>query len=74
MGSWPTDEKEKEMGIFCSAIMQDAEGFVLFMTTVAGWSNEQVQIYLAHFRKEFKSRKYHTYVKVRVVWGQKPEV
>lgn len=72
MGAWPTDEKQKEWGIFSAAVMQDAEGFVMFMTTVAGWTAEEVQVYLAHFRREFNSGKYHIYAKVRAVWGQKP--
>ncbi len=73
MGSWPKDKKEKEMGLFCHVIMQDAEGFAMFMTTIAGWSKEEVQVYLAHFRREFNGGKYHIYAKLRAVWGQKPE-
>ena len=53
--------------------MQDAEGFIMFMTTVLGWSREEVQVYLARFRKEFKVGNYHTFARVRAVWGQKPE-
>ncbi len=55
------------------AILQDIEGFILFMTSVLGWSREQVQVYVAYVRKELRAGEYHYYFRQRVVWGRKPE-
>jgi len=53
--------------------LQDAEGFVLFLTGVLGWPRQEVDVYLAHVRKELLAGKYHYYSYQRIVWGQKPK-
>ena len=41
--------------------------------TGQGWSREQVQVYIAHLRRELRAGKYHVYYWQKVVWGRKPE-
>ena len=72
MGRWPKDEKLKEIGAFGHmAVMSDTEGFVLFMANVLGWSQEEIQVYIAQLRREFTSGKHHPYFRVKCVWGRK---
>ncbi|KAL1848309.1 hypothetical protein VTK73DRAFT_10164 [Phialemonium thermophilum] len=73
-GAWPKDPKLREIGRYSQlAVLQDVEGFILFLTTVLNWTREQVQVYIAHLRRELKSEKYHVYYWQKVVWGRKPE-
>lgn len=65
----------REIGRYSQlAVLQDIEGFILFMTTVQKWTREQVQVYMAHLRKELRAGHYHVYYWQKVVWGRKPEV
>lgn len=73
-GGWSKDPKMKEIGLYSQlAVLQDIEGFILFMTTVQKWTREQVQVYMAHLRRELKAGKYHVYYWQKIVWGRKPE-
>ena len=73
-GGWPSDPKLKEIGQYSQmALLSDVEGFIVFFTLILGWSREQVQVYIAHLRRELKSLKHHVYYKQKVVWGRKPE-
>jgi len=38
-----------------------------------GWSKEEVSVFLAKFRREVRSGKYHPYFKNKIIWGRKPE-
>ena len=51
----------------------DAEGYILFMANTLGWSREEVQVYIAHLRREIRSNKYCPYSRQKVVYGRKPE-
>lgn len=51
----------------------DAEGYILFMANALGWSREEVQVYIAHLRREIRSNKYRPYSRQKVVYGRKPE-
>ena len=63
----------KEIGRFAQLAMEsDAEGFVLFTASTAGWSKEEIMVYLAQLRREVKSGKYHAYYNQKIVWGRKP--
>ncbi|OTB14301.1 hypothetical protein K445DRAFT_319112 [Daldinia sp. EC12] len=76
MGSWPADPKLKEIGQWAQyTLEQDLEGFVMFMwNTVLGRSLEEMQVFLATFRKEIRSpRTIHAYLPQRVVYARKPE-
>ncbi len=63
---------ERQIGLFCRHVLDDAEGFILFMTNVQGWPIEQVKVYVAHLRKELQTGKYHTYYNLKAAWGRKP--
>jgi len=64
----------KEIGEFTQLTLeQDAEGYMLFLANTLGWSREEIMVYLAMFRREVRSRKYHPYYRQKVVWGRKPE-
>ncbi|KAM6530475.1 hypothetical protein FALCPG4_008603 [Fusarium falciforme] len=73
VGGWPKDTHLKELGHFGRHVaLSDTEGVVLFMANTLGWTEAEVQGYIAHFRKEINSGKYHPYYRQRVVWGRKP--
>ncbi|KAL2679381.1 hypothetical protein Neosp_010155 [[Neocosmospora] mangrovei] len=73
VGGWPKDAHLKELGHFGRHVaLSDTEGVVLFMANTLGWTEAEVQVYIAHFRKEINSGKYHPYYRQRVVWGRKP--
>jgi len=64
----------KEIGEFTRhTLLQDAEGYVLFMANTLGWSKEEIMVYLAMFRREVRNPDYHPYYRQKVVWGRKPE-
>ncbi|KAJ4403612.1 hypothetical protein N0V85_005063 [Neurospora sp. IMI 360204] len=71
---WPTDEKEKQIGMFYYLFLtQDIEGFMnYFLGQLMGWSDKEMANYAACFRREFKACKIHAYSKWRVVRAQKP--
>lgn len=73
MGPWPKDPTLKEMGRFSAyGLETDTEGFIVFMAHVMGWSQEEIQVYIAHLRRELRSGKMHGYYAQRLVWGRKP--
>ncbi|KAH8894492.1 methyltransferase type 11 [Thozetella sp. PMI_491] len=73
-GAWPSDRRLKEIGFYASAAIEsDIEGFILFVSTVQGWTREQIIVYAAVLRKELRSLKYHVWYWHKIVWGRKPE-
>ncbi|KAI5924531.1 S-adenosyl-L-methionine-dependent methyltransferase [Camillea tinctor] len=74
-GAWPQDPKLAEVGMYLQATMlNDVEGYTLFLwNTVMGENAPGYQEHLAYMRRELKSRRIHGYMKVRYVWGRKPE-
>ncbi|KAF4460651.1 demethylmenaquinone methyltransferase [Fusarium albosuccineum] len=73
LNPWPKDPKLKEIGQFGELFStQDTEGFVLFVANTLGWSPEEVHVYIAHFRREIRNRKFHPYIRMRNVWARKP--
>lgn len=47
---------------------------MLFVANViAGWTREEVLVYIAQLRREIRTGKHHAYFKVKAVWGRKPE-
>ena len=68
------DPKQREIEVFAQyAVMSDVEGFILFMTTVFGWSRDEVAVYITHLRRELNSLKHHVCYMQKVVWGRKPD-
>ena len=51
----------------------DVIGWVLYIwNAVMGWSVEEVRVYLAHVRNQYRSSKIRPYQKHRMVYGMKP--
>lgn len=73
LGTWPKDPVYKESGFISQLMLEDAEGYVLFLANTLGWLREEVHVFLAHLRTEIKTNKYCPYYKWRVIWGRKPE-
>ncbi|KAK5657221.1 hypothetical protein OQA88_3279 [Cercophora sp. LCS_1] len=75
IGKWPANEALRERGEFVRMwLEQDAEGIVLFIAGAMGWTKEEVITFLAKFRQEVRSGRYHAFYKNKIVWGRKPEV
>ncbi|SPO07360.1 related to methyltransferase [Cephalotrichum gorgonifer] len=65
---------KKEIGTVAGwAVESDMEGFVMFVSSVQGWTKEEVQVYAAHLRRELRSKKQHVWYWQKIVWGRKPE-
>ncbi|ENH63805.1 hypothetical protein FOC1_g10007940 [Fusarium oxysporum f. sp. cubense race 1] len=73
VGGWPKDPKQRSVGQYMQAAFeQDAKGTVLHMATALGWTEEEVTVFISHFRHEIRSPKIHSYFRQKVVWGRKP--
>ncbi|KAI1029301.1 hypothetical protein LB504_010737 [Fusarium proliferatum] len=60
VGRWPKDPKYRSGGQFMQAAFeQDAQGTVLHMATTLGWTEEEVTVFISHFRREIRSSKIH---------------
>jgi len=66
----------KEVGQYAQAVMEsDFEGLILFMAQVlGGWTREEVQVYIAHLRREIRSGKKHAWYWQKVAVARKPTV
>ena len=68
IGVWPADEKMREVG--CAQLITMLEGLegltIAFWVGMLGWKPEEVSVFLAMVRNEFKSRKVHSYWPVYV--------
>ncbi|KAK1781455.1 S-adenosyl-L-methionine-dependent methyltransferase [Copromyces sp. CBS 386.78] len=71
---WPTDEKQKEIGLFqYISLTSDTEGFLTyFFGQVMGWTENEITKYASIVRREFKEGKIHANLKWRIVRAQKP--
>ncbi|CAG8365125.1 unnamed protein product [Penicillium salamii] len=72
IGPWARDEQLKEAGsLNLEHWMLGAEGYVMYLLTKFGdptpWSHDEVQVYLAHIRKELKDHNNHIYHRVLVI-------
>ncbi|KAK0642233.1 S-adenosyl-L-methionine-dependent methyltransferase [Cercophora newfieldiana] len=73
LGGWESDPKRKELGLFIQlGFLRDPEGYILFLAHALGWTKDQIEVYLAHLRKELKDPKVHSYYWQKIVWGRKP--
>lgn len=74
MGPWPKDPIMKELGTLGQVALEaDIEGYILFMASTVGWTREEIQVYISHFRREIRTGRFCPYFTQRVVWGRKPE-
>jgi hypothetical protein len=54
------------------AVEQDTEGTMLVMAGLAGWSPDEVRVYIAQLRREFRCKDIHGYYRQKIVWARKP--
>ena len=74
IGTWPKDPRQKEIARFQQfAVERDTEGTMMYVATLAGWSKQEVQVYIAQLRRELRSKDIHGYYRQKIVWAQKPE-
>ncbi|KAJ4285944.1 hypothetical protein N0V88_008205 [Collariella sp. IMI 366227] len=75
IGEWPRDPKQREVGLYAKYCLEgDLPGYCNYIWgAVMGWSPIEIQVYLAHLRREMKDSTLHTWYPHRVVYGRKPE-
>lgn len=66
---WPADSRLREVGRFQSvAMLEGIHGLTIVLwTRFLGWSAQEVEVFLAMVRNEFKSKKIHCYWPLYVV-------
>lgn len=74
MGSWPKEKTLKQVGaVTQQGFEMDIEGYVNLIASKSGWTQEEIQVYIAQLRNEIRSLKYRPYYFQRVIWGRKPQ-
>ncbi|KAM0433655.1 hypothetical protein ACHAQK_009089 [Fusarium lateritium] len=75
VGDWPKDPKLAEVGKYVRACLEnDIEGYTLMMwQDVLKWPKDEYQMFLMSIRKAIRNPKIHTYMRVRYVYGRKPQ-
>ncbi|KAF5009123.1 hypothetical protein FDECE_4675 [Fusarium decemcellulare] len=74
MGTWPKDPKLKELGRYQAtqeAQVVDSYTPGLF-GRVLGWSEEEIQVFIAKVKQDLKDPSIHIYQTVYFIWGRKP--
>lgn len=51
----------------------DAEGYIVVLAGMLGWTRDEILVYVSHLRREVRSNKYHAYWPQKIIWGRKPE-
>ncbi|KAK2685520.1 hypothetical protein QWA68_015214 [Fusarium oxysporum] len=76
IGGWPKDEKMRKVGQFLRAsIENDLEGYTMMVWHhIMNWPKDEYQVFLMNMRKAFKDKRIHGYMRVRYVYGRKPDV
>ncbi|SPO03577.1 related to TAM domain methyltransferase [Cephalotrichum gorgonifer] len=74
IGPWPKDPQLNELGVLGQAVLEsDIEGYILFIANTIGWSRPEIQVYIAHLRREVRFGNHYPYYRAKVVWGRKPD-
>ncbi|KAI8648859.1 hypothetical protein NCS56_01501900 [Fusarium sp. Ph1] len=75
IGAWPKDPNLKEIGKYQGIQqIQAVESYTpRIFSTVMGWKEEELQVYMAEVRKDLTDPSIHLYVPIYFVWGRKPE-
>ncbi|OTA99031.1 hypothetical protein M426DRAFT_325493 [Hypoxylon sp. CI-4A] len=75
IGGWPADRKLAEVGdLALLTLNNDLEGYTLIpWNIVHGENTPGYQETLAYLRRELRSKSMHAYMKIRYVYGRKPE-
>ncbi|KAH6714744.1 S-adenosyl-L-methionine-dependent methyltransferase [Leptodontidium sp. MPI-SDFR-AT-0119] len=70
---WPKDPKMKEIGMWNKEnMLGDLHGIsVALFTRGLGWSNEELEVFLASVRKEWMTSSVHVYFPIYTVYAQK---
>lgn len=75
IGAWPKDPKLKEVGRFQA--LQELKVIESYtpglFSRVLGWSNEEIQVFMAKVKAELKDPAIHLYLPVYFVWGRKAD-
>ncbi|KAK1752874.1 S-adenosyl-L-methionine-dependent methyltransferase [Echria macrotheca] len=74
MGGWALDPKLAEVGrLVRAALENDMEGYTYMLWhSVLAWPAEEYQPFLVNLKKAVRNRSVHSYLIMRVVYGQKP--
>ncbi|KAG8530556.1 uncharacterized protein KY384_005059 [Bacidia gigantensis] len=74
IGTWPMDPKMRETGAFQLVAMLDGiQGLMMALwTRFLGWSEQEIEVFAAEARKEWRSRKVHSYWPLHCIYAQKP--
>lgn len=72
--TWPKNPLMKELGLRTLINCTDGmEGFCLaLLTRGLGWTKEEVDVFVALVKKDFKDRSIHAYIPMPVIYGRKP--
>lgn len=76
-GPWAKSAILKDIGkVELESVKAGCEGYAMYLLTQVGtpevWSPEEVQVYLAAFRRDLSNPKVHGYHRYTRVWAQKP--
>ena len=74
IGPWPRHELLRKVGSHYLAVIRDGLQAIALrpLTKGLGWSPEAVEIYLSQVRQSLNDRSIHSYMKLYVIYGQKP--
>ncbi|KAI5803378.1 S-adenosyl-L-methionine-dependent methyltransferase [Peziza echinospora] len=74
LGMWPSDPKEKEIGMYMREMMvEGVDGLSIgLFTRILGWSPEKTLTFTAEVKKSFKNKRNHIYTNWYVVHARKP--
>lgn len=74
INAWPKDPYMKQLGRWNQLNCTDGlEGFCLaLLTRGLGWRKEEVDVFVAKVRADFRNKKIHGYFPMPVTYGRKP--
>lgn len=74
MSPWPKDPKQKEIGRYMEVEQHQAiPGYAnALLSRVLGWSQDEINVLVAHVKSELKDRSIHQYTRLYIVYGRKP--
>lgn len=74
IGSWPKDPKLKEIGgVQYYQELQAVDSYTpAVFSRVLGWSDTEIDVFIAKVKKELKDPSIHLYFPIHYVWGRKP--
>jgi len=74
IGSWPQNNILRLAGAYFQAVILDGlQGIALRpLTRALKWSVEAVELFLTDVRRHLKDPSIHSYMKVYIIYGQKP--